>query len=218
MTRGALLVDAGGILFNNVTEESGFLPELAERYGADADRLRAELDLRDAAYETNARSVFDVLRDALTAAGAPRSTDLDRERITALYLAGVRAHRPVFDALERLRAEHPGLVLALANNEAEAWDRAKNAEFGHFGYFDVLASSWKLRAVKPTSVYLERLLDACGCSRAQAVFVDDNPDVVSAVRDFGLAAVHLTDPARFATAVPAALRALAGPETGAGAG
>ncbi|WP_051852326.1 HAD family hydrolase [Streptomyces aureocirculatus] len=216
--RGALLVDAGGVLFNNVTEESGFLPELAERYGADADRLRAELDRRDAAYETNARGVFDVLTDALAAAGAPETPDLDRERVTALYLAGVRAHRPVFDALARIRANHPGLVLALANNEAEAWDRAKNAAFGHFGYFDVLASSWKLRAVKPTHVYLERLLDACGCSPAQAVFVDDNPDVVTAVRDFGLAAVHLTDPARFATAVPAALRALAGPVTEAEAG
>ncbi|MEI5100655.1 hypothetical protein RB200_21690 [Streptomyces sp. PmtG] len=95
--RGALLVDAGGVLFNNVTEDSDFLPQLADWYGVGTERLRQEIDRRDAAYETNARGVFDVLADALAAAGAPGPPVLDRERVTALYLAGVRASRPVFD-------------------------------------------------------------------------------------------------------------------------
>ncbi|QKW48229.1 HAD family hydrolase [Streptomyces buecherae] len=216
--RGALLVDAGGILFNNVTEESGFLAELAARYGADAGRLHREIDLRDAAYETNARSVFDVLADALAAAGAPGPPVLDREHVTALYMAGVRAYRPVFDALARIRADHPGLVLGLANNEAEAWDRAKDRAFGHFQYFDVLASSWKLGAVKPSHTYLERLVDACGCRAAEAVFVDDTPEVVAAAAEFGLSVVHVRDPASFATAVPAALHTLGRTSGGAGTG
>ncbi|MEI5102939.1 hypothetical protein RB200_35905 [Streptomyces sp. PmtG] len=72
----------------------------------------------------------------------------------------------------------------------------------------MLASSWQLGAVKPSRTYLERLVDACGCRAAEAVFVDDNPEVVAAVAEFGLSVVHVRDPASFATAVPAALGAL----------
>ncbi|MEI5100656.1 hypothetical protein RB200_21695 [Streptomyces sp. PmtG] len=65
---------------------------------------------------------------------------------------------------------------------------------------------------------MTRLLEACGCRPEEAVFVDDNPEVTAAVADFGLSVVHLTDPAQFATAVPAALSALAGTVTEAGPG
>jgi putative hydrolase of the HAD superfamily len=196
-------MDAGGLLFNNVTEETEFLPALARRHGADSSELRRQLDRRDSGYETGTRHVHEVLADCLTAAGA-KANGLEQEWADALYLESVRAYEAAFEALRQLRSERPDLVLALANNEAEHWDQLKNARYGHLALFDIVGSSWRLGAVKPGPEYFDRLLAACGCVPAEAVLVDDNPGNVDGARRFGMASVHITGPAE----LPAALAAL----------
>lgn len=190
----ALLVDAGGVLFNNVTEETGFLGELAARYGADPDKLRRALDRHDREYETGSRHVHGVLMNCLSAAGS-RAVFLEQEWTDERYLESVRAYEPAFAALRRLREKRPDLVMALANNEAEHWDGLKNARYGHLELFDIVGSSWRLGTEKPRPEYFHKLLAACACLPGEAVFVDDNPDNVAAADRFGIVSLHVSDPA-----------------------
>ncbi|MDQ0790760.1 putative hydrolase of the HAD superfamily [Streptomyces sp. B3I7] len=199
----ALLVDAGGILFNNVTEETDFLPRLARQHGADPQEVRRQLDLHDRAYETGARHVHAVLADCLNAAGADIGS-VEPEWTDSLYMDSVRAYDTAFIALRHLRTGDTGLVLALANNEAEHWDKLKNARYRHFELFDVIGSSWHIGTEKPRSEYFHQLLTACGCFPDEATFVDDNPENVEAARRFGMNSLHVPHPSR----LPAALSLL----------
>ncbi|MFC5286630.1 HAD family hydrolase [Actinokineospora guangxiensis] len=188
-----VLLDAGGILFSNVTEESDFLVELAERHGADLDRLAARLDARDGEYEVDRRHVHDVLIDCIAEAGGSRER-WDADWVDARYRANVRAHPVAFAALGRFRDRHPGVLLALANNEAAHWDRLKDRDHHHLDRFDVIGSSWALAAVKPGEDYFDRLLAACGRKAEEALFIDDNADNVTAATRYGIHSVLATDP------------------------
>jgi putative hydrolase of the HAD superfamily len=198
-----LLVDAGGVLFNNITEETDFVRGLASRHDVDPSILRREIDRRNSDYEADARHVYDVLGECLAQAGAKKPI-IDRIWTDELYLACVRDNRIVFDWLQELHESGSCPVLALANNEAWHFDQLKNGRFGHFGLFDVIGSSWQLRAVKPSSEYFDRLLDACACSPHEALLVDDRPEVVAAASALGMLAMHVTDP----SAIPAEFRSL----------
>lgn len=199
----ALLVDAGGVLFNNVTEETDFVRSLASHHGADPSLLRREIDRQDYDYEVDARHVYDVLSDCLAKAGAKASI-IDRTWTDRLYLSCVWEHRIVFDCLRRLHDSNPGLILVLANNEASHFDRLKDGRFGHFGFFEVIGSSWRLEAVKPSSEYFSRLLDACACEPHEALLVDDNPEVIAAATSIGILTMYVTNP----TAIPGDLNSL----------
>lgn len=202
-----LLVDAGGVLFNNVNEETAFLDRLAARYGADAAALRTVVAARQHEYEADARHAHDVLEECLRAAGWPGTGRLDRRWTDRLYLRSVRPHAPVFEQLAELRRARSNLTLVLANNEAAHWDSLKNLRFGHFDLFDVIGSSWALKAVKPDVGYFDRLLDMCQGDAGSAVLIDDRQTVISAAARHGIKAVRLADPTR----IPAVLaEALAG--------
>jgi len=194
----ALLVDAGGVLFDNVTESSDFVGDLARAHEVDPRVVLASVESVDADYETNSRSVHAVLAEALRAAGS--STAYDAAAVDRLYVASVVAHPHVFAQLRLLR-RRCDVVLALANNEAERWDRLKDEQFGHLGLFDVIGSSWRLRHVKPSAEYFASLLDACRCSAAEAHLLDDNPHVVEGARLFGLTATLVTGPDAAAAAL-----------------
>lgn len=188
-----VFVDAGGVLFNNVTEETTFIARVAREYGAEPALLRAAVDDRDLEYEVDDRHVHAVLVDCLIAAGAPHAR-LDPDWIDAQYLASVRANDVVFAFLRALREVSSRPRLALANNEAAHFDEIKDRRFGHFGLFDEICSSWRLRAVKPSEVFFARMLEVCHCTGQHAVLVDDNPHVVQAAAALGVVTVLVEDP------------------------
>lgn len=191
MTR-AVLIDAGGVLFNNISEDSPFLARLAQRHGVGADELFQAIEAADHRFETDERHVHDVLAECLRSLG--NSTLLDRDALDQLYISCVRAAPVAFGAVRELRARHPELVLALANNEAKHWDDLKHARFGHFDLFDVLASSWRMGAVKPSTTFLSRAGAACGCRLEDVTLVDDNLEVIEAARQAGVRALHVATP------------------------
>lgn len=186
----AVLVDAGGVLFNNVTESSDFFDVLAKMHHVDANVVLEHVDRFDADYETDHRDVHDVLAEGLIHAGS--TVSYSRPAVDDLYVGAVIAYAPVFVALRRLKKQSD-MVLALANNEARRWDELKDEAFGHLSLFDIIGSSWRLGQVKPTEEYFTRLLAQCSCDPDDAVLIDDNVQVVTAAREFGLSAVFVTD-------------------------
>jgi putative hydrolase of the HAD superfamily len=194
----AILVDAGGVLFDNVTESSDFMADVARTHGVDPRAVLAHVERLDADYETNRRSVHAVLAEGLERAGS--HTSYDAAAVDRLYMASVVAHPPVFAELRRLR-RRDDVVLALANNEAERWDRLKDEAFGHLGLFDVVGSSWRLGYVKPSPEYFTRLLAACDCAPQEALLLDDNPAVVAGARAVGVPAVLVAGPVEAAAAL-----------------
>ncbi|MFI1885955.1 HAD family hydrolase [Streptomyces jumonjinensis] len=189
-----ILMDAGGVLFNNVTEETDFLDRLAARHGADPNRLRREIDARDAVYETGHAHVHDVLCDALAAAGAPAGIAVDAPWLDDLYRDCLAAHPEAFIAIDSIRQYRPDVLLVLTNNEAAHWDRVKDDQYGHLGRFDVIASSWQVGKVKPTKEFFEAVAHRCGRSLDNAVLLDDNPGVLAKARRYGLRALHIESP------------------------
>lgn len=202
-----LLLDAGGVLFSNVIEESGFLAILARRYDVQVAGLAARIEMRDSEYETGERHVHDVLRDCVAEAGGRNLSDWDPDWLDQLYLACVQAHHETFGALVALRRQRPALLVALANNEAAHWESLRDRRFGHLRLFDIIGSSWRVGAVKPRADYFSRVLGACGCAPSEAVLLDDNPEVIAAAAAFGLGTRLVSHPLQASAALSTLARA-----------
>ncbi|QBJ98211.1 HAD family hydrolase [Rhodococcus sp. ABRD24] len=190
-----LLVDAGGVLFNNILEETCFVRDLARRYDADPDRLLTEMKSSAHHYESGAGHVHGVLYDTLTAAGAARAHEFDAYWADQLYLASVHCYDDNVAALAEVVRAHSGLTVVLANNEAEHWDELKNAHFGHYRHFDRLCSSWRMGQVKPSAEYFTTVLDHCEAQARESLMIDDRAEVIDVARTLGMSALHVRTPA-----------------------
>jgi putative hydrolase of the HAD superfamily len=160
---------------------------VASAVGVDTAALLAEYCARDLDFETDRADVHNVLADCVQRLGGATYDEPLRARVDAWYVAAASPNAAMFSALRAMRGR--GKTLVLANNEAAHWDRLKDASFGHFGLFDVLASSWRVGADKPSALYfarLDRLLYPY--ARADCHLLDDNPAVIARARDEGLAA------------------------------
>lgn len=189
-----LLIDAGGVLFNNILEETYFVGELARQYAADPDRLLANLKSSAHRYESGAGHVHTVLRDTLIAAGAVRAHEFDADWADRLYLSSLRCYDDNVAALAEVGWAYPGLTLVLANNEAEHWDELKNTGFGHYQHFDRLCSSWRMGQVKPSAAYFATVLDHCGAQARESLMIDDRAAVIEVARALGMRTLHIRTP------------------------
>ena len=189
----ALLVDGGGVLFNNVTEESPFFPRLGSRYGVSPADLRAAYAASEPEFETGRTTASLTLREILTRLGG----DLDEswaEELRQLYLSCVRPNGDVVAWLRR-RPRNGGVRVFLANNEARDWDEAKREAFRHLELFDDAFPSWEVGHVKPEPEFFAAILSPHGLAPHEALVVDDNASCVGAAVALGLQAV-LFDGAR----------------------
>ncbi|GAA0596014.1 hypothetical protein GCM10010394_26910 [Streptomyces crystallinus] len=189
-----LLVDAGGILFNNINEETSFIADIARRYAVDENRLLVGVLASAHLYESGSAHAHDVLRQLLEEAGSPLADAFDGEWVDRLYASHVHCHRANLVELAEVARARPELTLVLANNEAEHWDHLKDRHHGHYRLFDHLCSSWRVGQVKPSAAYFAETLDRCGAGPHEALMIDDRPAVVAAARGLGMRTLHVTRP------------------------
>lgn len=199
----ALFVDAGGVLFNNITEETGFVPEVARRYAVDEHRLLRGVESSAHLYESGRCHVHEVFRRLLSEAGTPRAAEFDGGWLDRVYEDSVRHYERNFDELVEVARRHPKLSLVLTNNEAEHWDLLKNNRFTHFRLFTQLCSSWRVGQVKPSEHYFTEVLRRCRVAAHQALLVDDRPAVIAVGRQLGMPTLHVTRPAVLAESLRA---------------
>lgn len=190
----ALLADAGGVLFNNITEETSFIRKVAHRHAADAKRLMRGVLSSAHLYESGAVHVHDVLRELLTEAGSPSADAFDRDWVDHTYLDSVRCYRTNLTALAEVAHEFPELTLVLANNEAEHWDHLKNTRHDHYRLFHHLCSSWRVGQVKPSAEYFAETLGRCGIEPHEALMIDDRQTVLAAARGLGMRTLFVSSP------------------------
>jgi putative hydrolase of the HAD superfamily len=184
-----LLIDAGGVLFNNVIEDSAFIEDVARTLGVSASQLLVAYAAEDHLFETNRVDVHDVLAGCLQQLGCRALGASDFARIDRLYAMSIVPNVHMFAALKNVRGR--GHTLVLANNEAERWDAIKHEMFGYFDLFDHHASSWKVRACKPTATYFERLDGLLHPHpRSQWHLLDDNVNVVAQARALNVPATR----------------------------
>ncbi|MGV9883511.1 HAD family hydrolase [Streptomyces sp. NPDC003006] len=197
-----LFVDAGGVLFNNINEETEFIARVADRHGVD----RAELNWRAMAaarvYESGRKHVHQVFHRLVggyswSRQGQGQGRDrgvLDTQWLDHTYMDCVRAYHDNARALRELREERPDLTLVLTNNEAEHWDRLKDEAYGHLGMFDVLCSSWRVNRVKPARAFFAEALSRCRTTPEETLLVDDRLPVLRAGAALGLRTLHVSTP------------------------
>ncbi|MFI1104074.1 HAD-IA family hydrolase [Streptomyces melanogenes] len=190
----ALLVDAGGVMFNNINEETSFVRDIARRYAVDESRLLGAVRSSAHAYESGACHAHDVLRGLLEEAGSPLADTFDGEWVDRLYAANLRCYSANVVELAEVARARPELTLVLANNEAEHWDHLKNQRHDHYRLFDHLCSSWRVGQVKPSAEYFAATLDRCGAEPREALMVDDRTAVIAAARDLGMHTLHVSSP------------------------
>jgi putative hydrolase of the HAD superfamily len=184
----AVLVDAGGVLFNNVTEDSSFFERVGARYGVGGETIRAAYAAAEPVFERGGATAVDTIEAILSERGIDAG-DGFRANVEGLYVSCVEPNRAVFDWLRR-RPGAETLGVYLANNEARDWDYAKQRAFGHFDLFDETFSSWKVGRVKPTRAYFGAVLHARGLAPSDALLVDDDAGCVAAAIGLGLRAVR----------------------------
>lgn len=187
-----VLIDAGGVLFNNVTEETSFVSDIARRYAVDPDRLLRGVQASAHLYESGTCHVHEVLRHLLEEAGSPLVDAFDGGWVDRLYAGSVRCYGPNVAEVAAVACAHPELALVLANNEAEHWDDLKNARYRHYGLFGRLCSSWRVGQVKPSAEYFAATLERCGAQPHEALMVDDRAAVITAARGLGMRTLHVT--------------------------
>ncbi|MFI0260619.1 HAD family hydrolase [Streptomyces sp. NPDC017056] len=212
MTIRALFVDAGGVLYNNINEETEFLVQVADRYGLDREEL--ERSVYDVAplYEGGVKHVHQVFQRLVNPGRWTRKGKrLDTRWLDGAYLASVRAYRENFRALQEVRRDDPRLTVVLTNNEAEHWDRLKDEAFRHFRMFDTLCSSWHIRQVKPSRAYFAEAMRRIGVPAAETLLIDDRAAVLRVGAALGMRTLHVDAPEVFAGRIHAAVRGEAVP-------
>ncbi|MFD3759338.1 HAD family hydrolase [Streptomyces sp. NPDC058622] len=190
-----LFVDAGGVLYNNINEETDFLVRVADRYGVDRTELARRVEEAAPSYEDGGTHVHRVFERIVAAGrGRPCGGPADRSWLDRAYTDSVHAYEDSFSALRALRRERPGLAVVLTNNEAEHWDRLKDAAFGHFALFDSVCSSWRVRRVKPSGSFFAEALRRCRATAAETLLVDDRVTVLRAGAALGMRTLHVSTP------------------------
>lgn len=186
MTR-VVLLDAGGVLFGNVTEHSPFLTVLARRFAVDAQELRERYEAQDEEFECGRREGAAAVGLALESLGVCRSA-ISQSAIRDFYGRTVRPNHELLVFLRTRSKSAPGLRyhLTLANNEARDWDAEKDRRFGHFSLCDSLSCSWSLGLAKPRAEFFLTALGQLGFEPDEAILVDDNSECLSAARAVGL--------------------------------
>ncbi|WP_414504273.1 HAD family hydrolase [Streptomyces sp. NEAU-L66] len=194
-----LFVDAGGVLYNNINEETDFLARVADNYGVHREELARSIEERAHVYESGAQPVHQVLQRLVTnAQRPPRGGRVDARWLDHAYLESVRAYGDNFRALRKIREVRPDLRLVLTNNEAEHWDRLKDQAFGHFAMFDALCSSWRICRVKPARSFFVEALHRCRATAAETLVVDDRRTVLRTASALGMPTLHVSVPDVFA--------------------
>ncbi|GAB3601125.1 HAD family hydrolase [Microbacterium tumbae] len=124
------------------------------------------------------------------------------EEAVVLHVQAERSTFTLFDetldVLGTLRRD--GMSIGLITNGPAAFQRAKLAEVGIGGYFDLVVASGDIGVLKPDAEIFERALAGLGIRAGQALHVGDNfaADVVGAA-DAGIRAVWIN---RDAAAAP----------------
>ncbi|MFI9306707.1 HAD family hydrolase [Streptomyces triculaminicus] len=209
-----LFVDAGGVLYNNINEETGFLHEVADRYGVNREELTRRAYESAPVYEAGGQHVHQVFRRLVADCRGPAGDVLQDTRwLDRAYLDSVRAYDGSFRALRELREERPDLTVVLTNNEAEHWDRLKNDAFGHFAMFDALCSSWRVGRVKPARSFFAEALRRCRATAAETLLIDDRLSVLRAGAGLGMRTLHVSTPDVLADGLGPALHGDALPTT-----
>jgi putative hydrolase of the HAD superfamily len=180
-----ILLDAGGVLFNNVTEDSRFFSDLSRVSHITETLLLERYSAADHLFETNAQSVVSVIEDIIRSSSDVPSLVDDMRWLDEMYLSHVVPVPGIFELIRKIRST-TSVSLALANNEAEHWDRLKNVYFQHFLLVDHVASSWHLGVCKPSDLFFSRALLECHADSEKVLMVDDNPDVISSAAAFGI--------------------------------
>jgi putative hydrolase of the HAD superfamily len=185
-----VLLDAGGVLFDNMTEDSPFLAVLARRFGVDAQELRERYQEQENAFECGRRDGAAALRIALESLDVLPST-ISESAILRAYGRFVRPNHALLTFLQARRQSPPrgGCHVTLANNEARDWDAEKNRRFGHLSLCDSLSCSWLLGLAKPSAEFFSAALGRLGFEPHEAVLVDDNRECLNAAEGLGLS-VH----------------------------
>jgi putative hydrolase of the HAD superfamily len=194
LTAVLVMLDAGGVLFNNITEDSPFFDRLAHRCGVHPGGLRQAYAAREDAVETGCTTGSDAVLAALTELGGSTG-DLSPERVRRWYGECVRPDRRLLTRLaERRAAGASGVRITLADNEAYDWEMVKHSMTRHLTLVDSLSSSWLLGLSKPEPAYFTAVLDRHRVGAAEALLVDDNPVCLDAARGLGIATHHYRDP------------------------
>lgn len=190
MPRPVVLLDAGGVLFDNVTEDSTFVEAVGNRFGVNPDALRQRYLAEEARFETGACAGTEALAVALESLGIGRST-ISYRQLRMLYRSHVRPNVKLFDFLRMRRQGAAGSAyhLTLANNEAWDWEDEKDRAFGHLRLYDSLSCSWLLGHAKPDPEYFLATLSQTGAEPSEALLIDDNDSCLDSARTLGLA-VH----------------------------
>lgn len=177
-----LLLDAGGILFNRVTEDTAFFALSAEILGADAMVLAHDYHCRDQEFECDDIDVMDIFMSHLN---RPTNPEVVAAEIDACYMHCVQAQQWAFE-LVRHHKVNLGCKILLANNEARRWDCLKNRKWAHFDVCDGLVSSWVVRYCKPTPEYFHKICQLNWARIEDLWLVDDNPEVIEAAEKLGI--------------------------------
>jgi putative hydrolase of the HAD superfamily len=182
-----ILLDAGGVLFENVIEHSPFLTVLARRFGVDEGALRERYEEQDEEFESGRRTGAAAVTFALESLGVSRSA-ISRSTLLSIYGRHVQPNHELLEFL-RLRRESASdrrYHLTLANNEARDWDAEKHRRFGHLTLCDSLSCSWLLGVAKPDPRFFLVGLARLRAKPSESTLIDDNRDCLTAAEALGL--------------------------------
>jgi putative hydrolase of the HAD superfamily len=182
VTWDSIWLDAGGVLFDNVLEETPFIAELAQQWGLDPSWLHGHYADAQPQLEVGRLTLRELWRGL---GGASRAAG-DVTAATAHY----RRHlRPRGDGWAFARwAASLGCPLVLANNEIREWDETREALFPSAACFQRKFTSWALGVAKPAVAFYAHCLGQTASRPERTLYFDDDAECVAAARSLGIVA------------------------------
>ncbi|PFJ17146.1 hypothetical protein COD67_07655 [Bacillus cereus] len=192
MLKKLLLIDAGGVLYTNVTEETHFFQELSQQLDVPKEALLKIYQSHEDDFEPDNMGIVEVFQKAIILLGQDMEKIKDFSWINELYLKHAQPFSEVFLLVNKLK-KYNLIKLALANNEARHWDEIKDSRYHHFELFDFIASSWSMKACKPEVEYFNRIMLSNNVKSSEMLLIDDNPEVIKAASQLGIDTIFYKD-------------------------
>ena len=181
----AIIFDIGGVLVTDVTRE--LREYLADKLELSYSRVSKAFFQRWPEYKTAAIGA-DEFWEAFS---RDLGVNLDVGQLQPISNSMIRE---IDDMLTFARALKRKYKLGIISNNTNVWDRYARTTFHLEEIFDAILTSNEFKKPKPDKEIYEACLEKLDVKPAEAIFIDDKEENISAAKELGMGAIHFENP------------------------
>lgn len=184
-----IIFDLGGILVPEKKEE--ILSHVATSIGCTKEELERALQKYDDALTKGDMTLKEFYTKLMKLTGKTKNPEFVlNEHIEQYKKISTKRNEEIIHIIEDLKINYE--VVCLTNTEQEI--AAYNKEHGLFSYFERAFLSTDMHAKKPDKEIFEKVLEECGVTAEEVLFIDDKEENTEGAIAAGIACILYENP------------------------